>query len=197
MILDIIVIALIILAGFIGYKRGMVKIVFGIVSFLLALIIAFIIYKPVSDFIIQKTTIDEKIQDAVIEKLVAEEKEENNITILDEVKNNTIKASAEEVSTLAVRLISLLAVFLITKLLLLFVKGAITLIASLPLIKQLNEVGGAVAGLLQGVIVIYVILAIILLISDIVNVKELVETINGTILTKTMYENNVLINLIK
>ena len=51
-LLDLIIIAFIALFTFIGYKKGLIKVAFGLVSFILALVISVILYKPVSNFII-------------------------------------------------------------------------------------------------------------------------------------------------
>ena len=68
-ILDLIIIAFIALFTFIGYKKGLIKVSFGLVSFILALIISVILYKPISNFIINYTSIDDTIESAVEERL--------------------------------------------------------------------------------------------------------------------------------
>ena len=51
-LIDLILIAIIALFTFIGYKRGLIKVAFGLVSFILAIAISVVLYKPVSNFII-------------------------------------------------------------------------------------------------------------------------------------------------
>ena len=68
-IIDLVLIAIIALFTFIGYKRGLIKVAFGLVSFILAIAISVIIYKPVSNFVITYTTIDDSIESAITERL--------------------------------------------------------------------------------------------------------------------------------
>ena len=43
------------LITFIGYKRGLIKVAFKLISFLLAIVLAVVLYKPISNFIINNT----------------------------------------------------------------------------------------------------------------------------------------------
>ena len=58
-IVDLIIVGILVLCIFLGYKRGLTGSLLKIVTFLLALIIAFILFKPVSNFIINNTKLDE------------------------------------------------------------------------------------------------------------------------------------------
>ena len=68
-IIDIVIVAILLLCIFLGYKRGLASSVLNILSFILAIIIAILLYKPVSDWVIQNTQIDETIENAIVEAL--------------------------------------------------------------------------------------------------------------------------------
>ena len=53
-IFDIAVIAIIALCTFIGYKQGLVKSAIKILSFFIAIIVAVVLYRPISNLIINK-----------------------------------------------------------------------------------------------------------------------------------------------
>ena len=72
LLIDLIIIGIILLFTFIGYKRGLVKIAFSLCTFFIALIISLILYKPVSALIINNTEIDEKIEDTIVQKILPE-----------------------------------------------------------------------------------------------------------------------------
>ena len=65
-ILDIILVAIIALNIFICYKKGLVKLAVGLIAVAAAIILALILYKPVSNLIIENTEIDENIEQAII-----------------------------------------------------------------------------------------------------------------------------------
>ena len=46
---DIVVIAIVIIAIFMGYKKGFIKTLFGVLSFFIAIAITFTFYKPVME----------------------------------------------------------------------------------------------------------------------------------------------------
>ena len=52
-VFDLLVIGIIALCTFIGYKQGLVKAIIKILSFVIAIVIALILYKPVSNIIIK------------------------------------------------------------------------------------------------------------------------------------------------
>ena len=66
-LIDIIIIAIIGVCIFLGYKRGLIGVIFKILSFFIAVIVALVLFKPVSYFVINNTKIDEQIESSIIE----------------------------------------------------------------------------------------------------------------------------------
>ena len=64
-ILDIAVVVITVLLLIFGIWRGMYKLIFGLVSALLAIVLAVICVSPVSTFIVDKTTLDERLSSAI------------------------------------------------------------------------------------------------------------------------------------
>ena len=60
LLMDIVLVAILVLNIIIGYKKGLINVIFNICAFLLAIVITIILYKPVSNIIIENTTIDAK-----------------------------------------------------------------------------------------------------------------------------------------
>ena len=63
---DILIIAILIINIIIGYKKGLVNVIFNIFAFLIAIIITFIAYKPISEIIIKNTSIYDNIKSTII-----------------------------------------------------------------------------------------------------------------------------------
>ena len=53
-IVDLIIIAILAICIFFGYKKGLTKCIIKIASFFIAIIVAVMFYKPVSDIVIEK-----------------------------------------------------------------------------------------------------------------------------------------------
>lgn len=196
-LIDLILIAIIALFTFIGYKKGLIKVAFGLVSFILAILISVILYKPVSSFIINYTPLDDTIEAAVEERLDSPDttdEETNNIVAnyYSNIKNATTATVADGISKTIINVGCMIIVFIVSNIVLLFFKFTGDLIAKLPLIKQFNSAGGFIYGLLKGFIIVYVLLALIAIISPVVNMNNIVEMINSSIITNIMYNNNII-----
>ena len=95
-LLDVIVVAIIILSTFLGYKKGLINVIFNICAFLVAIIITFILYKPVTNLVIQNTEIDEKIENVIIEKGLSLDNEDGEKSILSEYIEKYVKGTEED-----------------------------------------------------------------------------------------------------
>lgn len=203
MIIDLIIIGIIALSTFIGYKQGMVKAAIKILSFFIAIIVAFAIYKPISSIVINKTSIDDNIKNTIIEKIkpegMAEDQEvsiEDGLTqkIIGEA-NNTIEEVAQAFSIKIVEIGTLLVLYIGIKIALRFISALADLIAKLPILKQINKTGGLIYGVIKGIVMVYTILAIVYLVSPLIK-TDVTKEIDNTLVTKYMYNNNVLLNII-
>lgn len=196
-LIDLILLAIIALFTFIGYKRGLIKVAFGLVSFVLAIVISVILYKPVSNFIINYTPIDDTIEAAIEQRLESPdttEQETKNIVsnYYNNFKNSSTVVIADGISKSIINISCILIVFIIAKIILLFFKFIGDLVAKLPLIKQFNSAGGFLYGLLKGFVIVYILLALIAIISPIFDINQLINMINKSIITNIMYNNNII-----
>ena len=99
-IIDLVIVAIIALCILIGYHKGLTGSLLKIVSFVLALIIAFILFKPVSNFIINKTDWDENLEQAIKQSFLKQEEqkpeEEKTQENMPDVITNYINESVEK-----------------------------------------------------------------------------------------------------
>lgn len=209
-IFDIIIVAIFALNIFVCYKKGLVKLAVGLIAVLVAIILSVILYKPVSNLIIKNTGIDKKIENIIIENFSADTTDSGEtkyvgvIDYLEKYAKDTANKTQNEIvyetaGTMAVKItniVVLLAIFIIIRAILLLLTFISDIITSLPLIKQFNEVGGVVYGIIKGLLIVYVILAIVFLIIMISGKGTLSEIISSSYITKFFYNNNILLNMI-
>lgn len=198
MILDLIVILVIALFTFIGYKQGLIKVAIKIASFFIAIIIALVLFKPVSTLVINNTTIDDKIENAIIEKITPEGmKPEDKVEARNlpsgiiKNTNDSIKSIAETLTTKLIEICTILILYIVARIVLKFIAALATLIEKIPILKQFNKLGGTVYGLVKGVLIVYVVLAIIYLASPLLK-ENTSKKIEEARLTKMMYNNNII-----
>ena len=199
MILDLIIILIIALFTFIGYKQGLVKIAIKILAFFIALIVAMSIYQPVAKLVIDKTNIDENIESAITAKVLPENvKEKTDIlpNSLVESGVNTVNELARTATEKIISVATFIVIFIVLKFALKFVSFLADLITKLPLIKQLDKAGGTVFGFLKGCMILIIIFAIISLASPLIDVKY-IEIINNSLIGSYLYNNNLILGLIK
>ncbi len=195
-IIDIIIILLIALSVFFGYRKGLIALGIQLVAFAIALIITFILYRPIANVVINSTTLDEKLQATITTNAdkFLEEKDE------DRTQNKLIQSAKqgmlpEASRTLSINIIygaTMLILYVIAKICLLLIKSLADTIAKLPILKQFNRLGGAVYGLLRGLLITYAILLVLNLVISVNPKSQLNELMNDAYVAKTMSTYNVL-----
>lgn len=214
MIFDLAVIAIFALSIFLGYKKGLIGVVFKIVAFIIAIIITLILYKPVTNLIIENTTWDEAIQTTIYEKLAGTNiemgekinKEETDlpgmvVNYINEGIDNTVEQAKQSVAEMVsknlaisiIQIITMLVLFTVTRLLLLFAKVLLEALSELPIVKQFNEIGGIAYGVLRAFVIVYAILALASVILPMVGQTAILEHIDHSIITKFLYNYNLIL----
>lgn len=200
---DLIVLAIVLLFVFLGYKRGLVKVAFKLCTFFIAIILAFMLYKPIAKIVIENTNIDETIETKITDKILPEGKTETDEVDLSEslptiiLKNseNTVQSIAKSCSNTLIETACLVLIFIIAKIVLKFVTALADLIAKLPILKQFNKLGGTIYGIIEGLFIVFLGFAVISLIAPMLDVSVL-EAINSSTLGSICYNNNILLKII-
>ena len=202
-IVDLIIIAIILLFTFLGYKRGLIKVAIKLCTFIIALVISIMLYKPIADVIITNTGIDESIEEAITNNILPEgisEDEEVDLSndlpsIIIKNSENTVQGIANSISTTLIETACLLVIFVGVKIILKFVTILADLIAKLPILNQFNKLGGTLYGILEGLLIVFVGFAVISLIAPLID-TSILEAINGSTLGAFLYNNNLLLKLL-
>lgn len=216
-IVDLVIISILISCIYWGQRKGLTDLIFKLVIFIASLIIAFMFYKPVANFVMEKTQIDEWLDIRIEETLIGHEivdgqlinKEETNMSegvvkLLNSIIQDGIKEAkddlagyvAKKLSYFMILVLTLISLLIIVRVCLGFVKSIASIIAKLPIINLLDQFGGIVFGILKGLVIVYVILAIISIISPLISNLRILNAINDSYIGSRMYNNNLLLNLI-
>lgn len=199
MIIDLSIILIIALFTFIGYKKGLVKMAIRILAFFIAIIISFTLYKTVGNMIIKNTDIDETIEKTISSKIFNEnyeEKTKNLPETLVETGNDKIEDTVDSITEKTIYVITFILLFVVSKIALRIVTLITDVITKLPIIKQFDKTGGLIFGFAKGTAVIIAVFAIISVISPMIDEKY-IDEINRGILASELYNNNLLLKIIK
>ena len=201
-IVDIVILAILLLCIIIGYVRGLT-------GSLIKIVIAFILFIPISNLIIENTQIDANLEQSIREMIIGNgQNEEENMPqaitdyigqkvegAADDAKEAIADSTANEVAITIVKAGTWIVLFIVARILLIFLKFVTSLIAKLPVIKQFDKLGGIIYGVLEGLIIVYVLLAIISFVSPMLN-GNLASAIDESYVGSMMYNNNLLLKII-
>ena len=111
-------------------------------------------------------------------------------------KRQKQKEKAKIISEKLVSIGVAIVLFIIVRIALILLKFVAEAIAKLPIIKQCNKAGGLVYGAIRGMFMIYIFLAILFLVMSVNNSGTIANMINSSIISKVLYENNLLLNIV-
>lgn len=206
MILDIILIALLVLAFFIGYKKGFVKSVWKITALILTIVLILILKMPAVKFLSGTNlavTINTKISESLpqgggvniaqtlnLPEFLQGEVDSQITTAQGLPISDTVNSS---LTSLFITIIACVGLFIIIRLILAAVFMIITAVTELPLIKGVNKLVGGLLGAVNILFIVYLLLAVMSLFASADNM--LFEEINNTQLVKYLYNYNILLQL--
>ena len=215
-IVDIIIVCMIIVSAFLGYRRGLTSVIFKLLASVIALIMVVVVYKPVANLIIEKTQFDESLTSAIKNSIIgAGFTEGATISLknpimtekMTEFLNSFVqealrKAEADaigyasaQLAYLTIRVITLVVLYSIIRFLLMFIRVAGEIIGNLPIIKTFNKSGGLLYGTLKALIIAYLILAVISLVAPFINELGIIKAIQESYVGNPMYNNNIILNI--
>lgn len=196
-IIDIIILVFILLSAIGGYRKGLISLGIHLFAFVLALLISFVLYRPIGNIIINTTQVDETIQATIqknAETMVNTKGFENDLTksLVESAENGMLPEVSKELAYNIVYLGTMIVLFLVLRVCLMLVNTVANAISKLPVLDQVNKLGGAAYGVVRGIIITYAVVLIISLGIAINPTTKLTQMINDTYLAKTMMENNIL-----
>ena len=191
-IIDIILLAILSLSAFLGYKKGLVKLATKLIAGIIAIILTLIIYKPVANLVIEHTSIENKIEEAIIENTNEFiNKDNNNNSMINHVEKEIMPGEAKKIAQGAVYVVTALILFLAVKIILSIVISFMDSVANLPILKQFNEAGGVIYGVLRGIIIVGICILLMGVITKVNPENKINEVIEDTYITKVIYKNIV------
>ena len=187
-LVDLILIAIILISAILGYKKGLVKLGTNLFAGIIAIVLTIALYKPVTEIVMKKTPIVSNIKNIIIQnstnfiekdnqndKNKENNKESNSILnnkvteiteqatkqVNNTVKNEIIPAEAERIARNIVYGLTAIILFIFIKILLSVVFSLLGVVAKLPILKQFNEVGGLIYGIVRGLLILIILIVLI------------------------------------
>lgn len=210
MALDIVLIALLLIAFTVGYKKGFVKSVWKIAALVITIALVMMLKTPAVNYL-SGTSLAETINTKVSETVSLPQGGGVNIAeslnlpkfmqseVNDQISsdpntqisiNDTVNSS---LTSLFITIITCIGLFIIIRLILTAVFMIVSGITELPIIKGVNKLVG---GLLAAVNILFIIFLALALVSMFAPAdSKLFDAINNTYLVKYFYNYNILLQL--
>lgn len=201
--IDLIIIAIILLFTFLGYKRGLIKVAIKLCTFFIAIIVAIIFFKPITNLVVENTNIDENIESAIVSRILPEDSSQDEQvdlsnklpSIILETGKDAVQDIAKSLSNTIIGASCFLIIFIVVKIVLRFITALADLIAKLPILKQFNKIGGTLYGILEGLFIVFVGLTIVSFIAPLLD-TSILDSINSSHIGSILYNNNILLKFI-
>jgi uncharacterized membrane protein required for colicin V production len=212
MIVDLIIGVIIILFLIIGYKKGLVFCLINLATFIVAIVLAFALCSLVAELVKNTTDVDENMKAFIVSHMPGGEEIDlkaneqlpdpiknaidDSVTAINDAKEKAIDATATEITNNVLKAICFVAIFFLVKILMWVLKLVSRIFTKIPVIEQINSLGGMIVGTLEGIIIVYVVFGVISLISPMLTNTAIVDSINGSFFGKMMYNNNIVVKYI-
>ena len=193
-----------------GYLRGLIKIVLSMVATVATIVLAAVLTIPFSG-VVKNTGIGDGIEKSVRELVeqanIVDEASIMEMDFPDEILKPIAKGTAEAQSTiqeyvideLTDTIIKALTFFVLTIVIYIIIRIIIAVLdvfSKLPIINGINKWAGAVVGLVQGLLFIWIASLVLTAFSDKSWAQEVFRQINDNGFLSFIYNNNMVIWLV-
>jgi uncharacterized membrane protein required for colicin V production len=210
----IIVIGIIVLNALIGRKVGLIKIIFSLLSFAIALALTTWISPTVNGILNNNETFYEKTFQQVEKMLSLEENESvdqddiiEGLPLPKSMKESLMKNKAKQeaniksyitchVTGIVINAFAYILTFVIVFIALWVVSIALNIISKLPILNQINRTAGLLLGAVQGLVVVWLLFIILTVISGSQLGETAFQQINSSGILSFLYNKNFLLNIV-
>lgn len=219
---DIIIIIILLSSIFYFAHKGLISSILKSCSWLISILVTYLLYPFVSS-LIRRTIVFDFLRETIytvmgldsisatggssqitaINALTLPESlktmliDNNNSVIYDLLNVNSLQEYiAGYIANIILNIVISILVFFIIKFAMRFVITALNIAVKLPVVRQLNSLGGGLLGFFWGVVIIWSVMAIttLLIASPVFN--DLIDAINNSFLGSILYDNNFIMNVL-
>ena len=192
MLADICVLAAIVFFVYTGYRAGFMKSLIKIASYVISLLLSFSLY-PVVSGALMKTPVYEKLVEIISDNI---KPDAASFGILGNYIDSGISSMSASIGTLLVNIIAFVIILVVSKILIRVIGNLLGIFTKLPVIKQFNRLGGGILGGLVGILMLYIVCAVVVLFLPLKPESNVLKEIESSTFASEIYENNVILNLL-
>ena len=217
----VIVLAILVINTLIGMKVGFIKTVFSLCSMVVAVILTIWLNPYVNDFMrgnekiydsistkvekvvpIKESTVASE-QDSLIQGLSLPQSikdalvKNNNVDVYKALSINSFKDYVTNYLTgIIINALSFIITFIVLLILLWAICIALDIVSKLPLINQINKTAGSLAGLIHGLVVVWLFFILVTVFGSSSLGQKALEMIGDSQILSFVYNNNFILKFI-
>lgn len=203
--IDILTAAVFIICIWRGYKNGLFKSAYKVAAFILCIAVAYLAYPYVRD-IISGSAFGDVIYSTIESRYVIPGLENGGLgdAALPQYMRSMVAngqllladALTGFISNLIINIIAFLLVFIVSGIIVSVIGKLVHIFSRLPVIRFFDRGLGLILGLLEAVLIIYIILALLFAVTPLRESVAADKYISESTLTKYMCENNPIVTLV-
>ncbi len=190
--IDIAVLVIIGIFVYLGWKKGFVNMGIQLFSTALALGCAWL-FHPLLANSLRETALYESLLSSAVNPAEPTAKMPGTLQELGALTGNAV---AEYVAQLLLNGISFLLILIFVKLLLFFLRKFLKFVTSLPVLGIFNRLSGMAVGLIEGLLVVWILLAVLVVVPTLRENKRLGYSIEQSVIARSLYHHNFLLNAV-
>lgn len=199
MVLDIILIAIVLLCIYFGYKHGFVRTLQNLSSFVLSIIIALLTYGKIAE-LISNSVVGKFIREKIFDSISVSNTDFSSLpdflqTPLESGVESIAETVSANMSVMVISIISIVLTIVVSKFLLGFLFKVLNVFAKMPLLKQCNRLLGIAFGALNGYFWMCIVLFVVTYLSNLPNMEFMAEMLDSSNIALFLSDNNLLAGL--
>ena len=119
---------------------------------------------------------------------------QSTISGMTEIKNNVMEVVTDSVTYMILSFISIVLVFLLVRVFVFLILKLLEGLFELPGLNTINRVLGGVIGVINSLLIVYIVCGAVSLFTPVDKLAIVEETVNNTYILKYFYENNLLMS---
>lgn len=190
-----------------GFRRGFVHTFVHTAGWLLAVVLGFVWYPRVLDYLKNNTGIYNSIHDRITARIIENADSASNTTLsnipevireilekaIDSATDTIALTLSESLSRLVFAILAFLLVVLAIKLILLFITTLLSKKKNSGILGGIDGFLGLLSGALKGIVIVYILLALIVPITGLWGNTVLIDELNKSTIGLYLYDNNLIL----
>lgn len=196
--IDYAIIGILVLGVFSGFRKGLLMSVSSIICLIVSILVAKNYYKLVALFLVENTSLEEKIasylsEKAFVQNMLMSPSGESAVFSISKSFGSDLNSF---VTVLIINAISVVIIFLAARIILGIAEGFLAGVVSMPVLKEVNSIGGAIVGLVKNILIIMLIFTVITPVSALKPLAVIAEGLEASTFARYFYTYNFILGWI-